>query len=289
MIANTLFSPADACAPDADRAGLAMPENLARLLCIVRILLDSGRRFTALVERRMSWRGFWLLSAVWGTSRPAMRARLHRGLLRAAALESLLLCRAATGRDVAAPPSPVCPEATQDAKLHPCDEPFRDQVARLDAERARYDAAPDPRNPPTPGEIEAEVRARSIARTIDDIRRDLGVVAIMCTNQFWDAMTDAIARYQDGTAAERLDDTLPEPEPLPPPPKDESDQRQMGRGPDLCPRRKPAFKTGDHTIVPFPARPALARPRQNVPISNINAAVPHAATGPPRVAMRLAA
>lgn len=291
MTSDTLSSPADAHAPDADRAGPAMPENLARLFYIVHTLLGFGRHFAALIERRTARRGFWLFSAVLGTKkRAAMRASLQCGILRAAALESLLLKRAATGRDVAAASPPTRAASDEDANAHPCDESFRDQIAHLTAERAQYDAPVDPCNLATAEAIEAEVLARSIGRNIADICRDLGVVAIMCTSAFWDATTDAIACYQDGAAAECLDDTQPEPALLAQQPDEDSAPEQMDRGTSLYPPPPSGFEFAERRIIPFRRRLTRAGQRDNVSVLHRHAAVPAAATGPPlRGATKLAA
>jgi len=288
MISNTLSAPAGACAPDADRVGPAMPENLARLLYIVRLLLDCGRRFPAIIERSAAARDFRLFSAVFATSKlPVILAHIHRGVLRAAALESLLLGRAATGRDVAATPPATHPAPAAHANPHPCDEPFPAQVARLTAERAQYDTSVDPNNLVTAAQIEAEVRARPIGRTIADIRRDLGIVAIMCTNEFWDTMVDAIASYQDGAAAETLDATLPEPEPPPQQAEEDPHPEPINRSPIPYPRPAPGRNSGKPRIALFRPRPASARPRIHVPPLHRHAAVTPAATGPPQRAAAL--
>ena len=291
MTSNALTAPADACAPDANRAGPTMPEHLARLLAIVQTLLRFGRHFAALLERPTARRGFWLFSAVLGTRKQAvMRASLHRGMLRAAALEALLLRRAATGRDVAPPLLPACAAHGGDANVPPCDESFHDQVARLTAERAQRDAPVDPDHLATPQAIEAEVLTRSIGRTIADISRDLGVVAMMCTDPFWDAMTGAIAGYHDGTAAECLDDTPLPREPLPQQRKPDCAPQRMHRGRRLCARQTPALTIPRRRAVPFSPDLAPARPRRNVTLHRGNRAAAPAATGPPpRAPTQLAA
>ena len=193
MISNPNIAPAGACSPDPDRASTAMPENIARLLAVLRILLEFGRHLAATIELRATRDGFWLFRAMFGTAQlPVIHAYLYRGILRATALESLLLQRAAAGRDLAAAPPAT---SGTPANADPCDEPFNAQIARLHAERARHDAPVDPDNLATSLQIEAEVRDRSISRTIDDIRRDFGVVAIICTTQFWADITDATSRY----------------------------------------------------------------------------------------------
>jgi hypothetical protein len=300
MISNTLSAPADACGPAANRDGPAMPPNIARLLCILRILLDFGRRLAAGVERVAATRDFWLFSAVFGTTTlPVIHTHIHRGILRAATLESLLLQRAAAGRDMAARPLHPNPAPTEDTNADPCNEPFDAQVARLTAERARHDAQVDPDNPATAEQIEAEVRARPIGRTIADIRRDLGIIAIMCTREFWDTVTDAVAAYQD-SAAEYLDATQPAPECPQQKHAAKPPTNQMDRGPDPYPqrtnrpRRTPGSKIVERPLDRFGTMPAPAKPRPksrlSVPEPNRHATVAGRATGPPlRAATKCAA
>jgi hypothetical protein len=88
-----------------DRACPAVPANLARLLYVVVTLLEFGRHLAATIERRSALPGFSLFAALFGTARlRVILAHLHRGILRASALETLLLKRAAVGRDVAITP-----------------------------------------------------------------------------------------------------------------------------------------------------------------------------------------
>jgi len=205
MTHNPPAAPVDACSPDATRAGPAMPENIARILYIVRILLAFGRHLADTIECRAASNGFWLFRAVFGTSRlPVIQAYIHRAILRASALETLLLARAAAGHDVAPTPAPRATGAAI-AEAGPDGEPLDAQVDRLVAERARLDAPADPANLATAAQIEAEVLARPIGRTISDIRRDLGVVADMCTTEFWSATTGAIACYSASAAVWRED------------------------------------------------------------------------------------
>ncbi len=290
MNSHTLSAPADAYPPDADRAGPAMPENIARLLTILRVLLDFGRSLAATIERRAATPDFWLFSAVFGTSRvPVILAHLHRGILRAATLKSLLLQRAAAGRDVTAAPLHAHPPATGDANADPCDEPFDAQRARLTAERARHDAPVDPDNLATAEQIEAEVRARPIGRSLADIRRDLGIVACMCTRRFWDTVTDAIACFEVSVAV-CSEDMQPGPEPSAPAHETEPPKEKMQRGEHHYARRRPGFKTAGQPIDPLRPNPAPAGPHDDVPIPHRRAAVATHATGPPlRAAMQRAA
>ena len=280
MTSNPNTAPAEADAPDANQAGPAMPENIARLLYVVRILLEYGRHLAATIERRAAAPGFGLFRAVFGTAMlSVITAHLHRGILRAMALESLLRQRAAAGHDVE--PS-LRPTSTADTNADPCNEPFSTQVARLTDERTQYDIPIDPNSLATPEQIEAEVRTRPIGRTVADIRRDLGIIAMMCKREFWDSVADAIARYED-SAATCPQDASPEPEPLPQTPQEDSSPEQTDRATTLPARQTPAFKPGRRrATAPFRAMPAHPGPRDNVPLSNRRAPASPAATGPPR-------
>ena len=288
MTHDTLSALADADSPDADRAGPAMPEHIARLLYILVTLIDAGRRLAAILEQRTLRRSFWLFRAVFGTPKGVViLAHIHRGIRRAIALESLLREHVAIGRDVVAPPLHTRAVVSEGASADPGNEPFDAQVARLTSERAQHDAPADPDNPATAEQIEAEIRAHPIGRTIDNIRRDLGIVAMMCTPAFWDAITDAIIRYQD-SAAECLDDPQPELDSVRP----ETDSAQQEAAEDLSPqqstqstnqdsRQKPGRKIDQRPAARSHPKAAMAMPRRNVAISNKPTAVAARATGPP--------
>ncbi len=73
------------------------------LLAIVRILIGYGLHLAETLEHRAAARGFATIAQFFGTARVAtIHARLCRGLLRAMALERVLLARAARGRDLVA-------------------------------------------------------------------------------------------------------------------------------------------------------------------------------------------
>ena len=92
--------------PAQDRAGLTvvtLPQRLAALLHVVRVLLGHGRRLAETVPDRASNVEFAPpLAAVCGTyNLPSILARVQRGILRAMALERYLLARAEKGREIA--------------------------------------------------------------------------------------------------------------------------------------------------------------------------------------------
>ena len=180
------------------------PPRIAAFLRVVRILLGYGRHLADTVSHRASAPGFATIAACFGTANLALIfARLHRGILRAAALERVLLARASSGRDIAfasprfrsvghlpvsanapdqqiAPPSP-CPTA-----LSP--------VYSLGADR------PADFHVPTLEQLEAQVRRRPLGRSIVDICLDLAVVPGLCTGTFWNELFD-LARCHGGSIA----------------------------------------------------------------------------------------
>src|SRR5487761_2581401 len=82
--------------PKPDRAGKPVPEGIAAVLVLVRILLEYGRHLAETLEHRAAARSFSVIARYFGTARvPFLLARLSRGILRAMALERVLLARAA--------------------------------------------------------------------------------------------------------------------------------------------------------------------------------------------------
>src|SRR5487761_2632320 len=128
------MNPADATAglspppdPSPDRAQKPVPQNIADVLTLLHILLAYGRHLAATLEHRAAARGFSVIAQFFGTARvPAILARLSRGILRAMALERVLLARAARGRDLVffqprwrADPTAQPPVAQQPAERKP--------------------------------------------------------------------------------------------------------------------------------------------------------------------------
>ena len=78
-----------------------MPEYIAALLHAVGILLGYGRHLLGTVRQRATAPTFPSIAACFGTANlSTILAHLNRGILRATALQNLLLARAATGRDI---------------------------------------------------------------------------------------------------------------------------------------------------------------------------------------------
>src|SRR5487761_2521183 len=159
--------------PKPDRAAKPMPEGIAAVLVLVRILLEYGRHLTETLEHRAAARSFSVIAQFFGTARvPAILARLSRGILRAMALERVLLARAARGRDLvvfqprwraepSAPPPAPQPAAQQKP---PKPRPVRAELPEF----------------PTLERLVAETRRRPIDRAMADICRDLGISPSLC-------------------------------------------------------------------------------------------------------------
>ena len=183
--------------PTQDRPGRTvpaptLPERLAALLHVVRVLLGHGRRLAETVPDRAASVPFATLAAVCGTyNLPSILARLQRGILRAMALERYLLARAEKGREIAF----VEPRERAPAKpptAPPEGGPEGVQHARTPGRRP-FD--PDDLHIPTLKELEAEVRRRPLGRTIASICMDLAVVPGFCTGAFWNQIFDTLQAY----------------------------------------------------------------------------------------------
>ena len=195
-----------------------MPARIAALLHTVRILLGFGRHLAETATHRSASPDFNAIAACFGTGRLyAILAHLQRGILRATALERVLLARAARGRDIGF----VAPRerATTTCRDPPSRQPSRS--AGRAASRAaggatgrgarRTQSAARPSRPagwndpelfmPTLEELEAQVRRRPLGRTLVEICLDLAVVPGFCTGAFWNELFDSIRLHGGSVAA----------------------------------------------------------------------------------------
>jgi len=191
--------------PTRDRAGrTTIPERLAALLHVVRVLLGHGRRLVEIVPDRAANVEFATLAGVWGTyTLPTILARLQRGILRAMALERYLLARAAKGRDIAyvyarqrTPAKPAAEPHEGEPAARTAEPPAKPQTEPQDApgpKRPSFD--PDDLRIPGPEELDAEVRRRPFGRTILAICMDLAVIPGFCTGHFWNQISDTLQFY----------------------------------------------------------------------------------------------
>jgi hypothetical protein len=146
-----------------------------RLLGLVRALIDYGRQLAGTLQQRTAAANLADVTMHFGTiDISEILARITRGLLRAAALETRLASRLA--REPAAPAEPRTPSPRQPRAARPADRSAR----AVDPGLARL---------PTPEDIAAEVRRRPIGAVIADICRDLG---IMPSNPLWRELPLAI-------------------------------------------------------------------------------------------------
>ncbi|HME26835.1 MAG TPA: hypothetical protein VKI44_36855 [Acetobacteraceae bacterium] len=136
---------------------------LARLLGLVRKLIDHGKQLAAAVGQRSLSNDPVLTGCRFGTSDIALiLSRITLALHRATALEARLLRSAARPDPKPQPPRaspPRTPRAPREAPQEPAEADPR--LARL----------------PTPEQIAAEIRHRPVGAVIADICHDLGIMA----------------------------------------------------------------------------------------------------------------
>ncbi len=187
-----------------------MPARIAALLHTVRIMLGFGRHLAETAKDRSASTDFNAIAVCFGTSRLCtILAHVQRGLSRAAALERVLLARAARGRDIqfVFPRERATTATTTTATLTtPGDPPAAEQSAEVPVapKRARPSRPFGWNDPelfmPTPEQLEAQVRRRPLGRTIVDICLDLAVMPGFCTGPFWNTLFDSI-RLHGGSVA----------------------------------------------------------------------------------------
>ena len=156
--------------PHQDHAGTvaAAPSGTARLLGLVRMLMDYGFELVCTLQRRGAANDVSVsaMTRPFGTRNFALiLARITRGLRLAGALEERLMRRpVAEEKKPASTPSPRQPR------------PARPAAARPAARRHIED--PDPRLAllPTSEQIAADIRRRPVGAVIADICRDLGIL-----------------------------------------------------------------------------------------------------------------
>jgi hypothetical protein len=201
--------------PTGDQAGKPVPEGIADVLLLVRILAAYGRHLAAIIPQRGLWRGFATVARfLAAVTMSDTIARIHRGILRAVALERVLLQCAARSRDLK-------PLASRVHKPRSADAPDTAWQAASDITWAwEPPAAPQPieapvaqestdepshfshRRPlwldtlPSLAELEKEVRRRPVGRTITAICLDLGVSPTLCAGWFWDRLFQAMTDYR---------------------------------------------------------------------------------------------
>ena len=194
----------DAPTPSQGRIGTALPPCIAAILDVVRALLGYGKHLDVTLPDRVSDPRFPALAAGFGThDLRRILSHVQRGILRAMMLQRFLLARAAQGRDIEPTPPPV---PAEQADIEALEIKLRAPVAP----REKKTRAPriDPDDPmhfsmPTLKELEAQVRRRSVGRTIAEICLDLGVAATTSDGAFWFEIYRILLHF-DGNAEEFL-------------------------------------------------------------------------------------
>ncbi len=169
--------------------GKTMPESIAALLQLVRILLTHGRRLVETVNAIGDTPKFASIGVAFGTHDiPVVLARIQRGILRLLALDTYLCQRAKRGREM--------PFAEPRARAAGTAKPQPEPVEKPKSPRKRgLPYNPDSAHIPTMEELEAEVRRAPVGRTITRICLDLGIVPAFCTGEMGNAILQTLEFY----------------------------------------------------------------------------------------------
>lgn len=179
------------------------PSGPARALPVIGLLLDYGRHLFAAIDQRTppstsSRPG----EAIGSSTSTVMLARVYRGMLRALALQHVLLARAAPcrGRAVTKRATLGAPEPQTDA---PAPAAVSFEPARLAprvVSRRIGAALVDPEHVPTLAELEAEVSRLPVGRVIAEICCDLGVAPGPGAGRFWSGLFVMLTRHRGNLA-----------------------------------------------------------------------------------------
>jgi hypothetical protein len=171
--------------PPKDRSARPLPPATVELLIQVQVLLVYARHLRGLLAQ-VAERGFSLAAQCFGSVQAAfVLTNLTRGILRAIALERVLLARTGGEPDAAAgKPRKRMPQAARQSASR-AQRPSRDRVLGL----------------PTLRQLEAAIRRRPVESAIDEIRHDLGVSFSLCEARFGNALRDMVVAYRDSLAS----------------------------------------------------------------------------------------
>jgi len=184
-IARQTAGPSPQSGPD---QAAAMPARIAEILLIARILNAYGRRISGLIIRPAAWMGFVIVARFFGTATVTdIAARIQLGIMRAMALEAMLLRRTERGQDLVIPATRQAGPRQPSQAAKPPRQQIQPAPLTLDTLPSRQD-------------VEAWVRRRPIGRTIAAICLDLGVAPMLCQAGFWDRLTQAV-RANRGSVA----------------------------------------------------------------------------------------
>ena len=201
----TLATAARASPPDPPQAQCA--SNIELLLHAARTLLTYGRHLLDTIHQRATTPQFNAIAANFGTANlSTILAHLKRGMLRAAALERVLLARAATGRDIDFVERHKPEPQPSPAEVQPEPQPAAPLPVRRRTPRPSRPAGSD--DPelfmPTLEDLERQVRRRPIGRTFLDICLDLAVVPGLCQSAFWNELFDIMNWFGGGNSIDKL-------------------------------------------------------------------------------------
>jgi hypothetical protein len=197
--------------PPHDDSDSTFPSNVAFILHAARILLEYGRHLIGTIRQRAATPDFDTIAACFGTARlSTILAHLNRGILRAAALERVLLARDAAGRDIdfverrmpaPQPLEQLAAAGTMFEQPEPEPEPPAPRIRALRPSRPAGWNNPELFKP-TLEELERQARRRPIGRTMLDICLDLAVVPGFCHSAFWNELFDILTWF--GGSVDRL-------------------------------------------------------------------------------------
>ncbi len=181
--------------PRKDPTSKPVPDAIADVLVIVRILLAYGRQLSETLEQRATGRGFSVIAQFFGTARVSViLARLSRGILRAIALERVLLARAARGRDLVRFQPRWRPG---EREAQPAGQQQKDDQQQGEKKPPVRRPAPEPLPEfPTLEQLVEDTRRHPTGRAIADICRDLGVASDLCEGWFGTVLYQAIDWYR---------------------------------------------------------------------------------------------
>ncbi len=167
-----------------------IPESIAALLQLVRILLRHGRRLTETVATKGETPQFASIGVTFGTHNlPNILARIERGIRRLLALDAYLCQRAEKGLEI--PFVKPRQAAATPAKARDAEAPAEPASPR----KRSLPYNPDSVHIPSMEDLQAEVRRAPIGRTIARICLDLGVVPAFCTGEMGNALLQVLEYY----------------------------------------------------------------------------------------------
>ena len=176
--------------PQQDRAGSPLLPGITECMLIAQTLTAYGRHLSNLILKPTIWRGFTTIARFFGTvDFLEILPRIQRGMMRAMALEAMLLQRAQRGRDLVLGKPPA-----------PKDTP-RAQATHSPTQAKTVQPPLTFANMPTMAQIEDQVRRTPVGRTIAAICLDLAISPSLCTGPFWNRLFQAMMFFNGNLTA----------------------------------------------------------------------------------------